>query len=379
MAAADAVLCHMPDGPALNRAPSPVSLLGWLGFDRPSPAERRKLANSVADSRRDLVDRIGGFLAAHDLEVSPANLAIAHGVVAGLNPGLERRIRLLGDNGRKVSQEWLQQAAAGTEPENRTMELLAERLEKGIDDFSRSTERARSATRTYGDALETHMGELNAQPDPGKVITDLAAFAGAMLERSRKAEASLQESEEEAATLRRNLELARRDAECDFLTGLPNRRAFETRLEEEMASARGASEPLCVAFCDIDHFKKVNDTHGHEAGDRIICVVGSALSAMSGERCHVARHGGEEFAVLLRGLALEQARSLLDEQRQRLTERKLVNRRTEQPFGRISFSAGIADVFAYATASDALAAADEALYEAKEQGRNQIRVAAPRS
>jgi diguanylate cyclase len=369
----------MPDGPSPNRDRSPASLLGWLGFGRPAPLGGRQQRDSVALSQGDLCDRIGGFLAAHDLEVTPANLAIAHGVVAGLNPRLERRIRLLGDNGRAVSQEWLQQAVAGAEPDNRAMDLLAERLEKGIDDLSRSTERARSATRTYGDALESHMGELNAQPDPGKVITDLAAFAGAMLERSRKAEASLLESEEEAATLRRNLELARRDADYDFLTGLPNRRAFETRLDEETTAAREANEPLCVAFCDIDHFKKVNDTHGHEAGDRIICVVGNALSAMSGERCHVARHGGEEFAVLLRGLPLEQARSLLDTQRQHLAERKLVNRRTEQPFGQISFSAGVADVFAYATASDALAAADEALYEAKEHGRNQIRVAAPRA
>ncbi|MCR2832753.1 GGDEF domain-containing protein [Parerythrobacter lacustris] len=366
---------------ATQREPNPphTGLLGWLGLGRAGAVAVHRTGDVSGTGRQAIVARIGAFLAEHDLEVTPANLAVAHGVVSGLNPRLERRIRRMEETGQRISQEWLRQAVAGQGADDRSIDLLAQRLEKGIDDFSRSTVKVRSTTQCYGDALESHMGELNARPDPGKVITDLAAFAGVMLERTRKAEASLQESEEEAAALRRNLELARRDADYDFLTGLPNRRAFESRLEEEIAAARAANEPLCVAFCDIDHFKRVNDTHGHEAGDRIICVVGKTLSDLSGERCHVARHGGEEFVVLLRGLALEDARDLLDGQRRALSERKLVNRRTEQAFGRITFSGGVADVFAYSDACDALAAADEALYEAKESGRNQIRAAGPRA
>ena len=134
-------------------------------------------------------------------------------------------------------------------------------------------------------------------------------------------------------------------------------------------------EPLCVAFCDIDHFKLVNDTHGHEAGDRILCVVAKTLSQISGEKCHIARHGGEEFVMLFRGSSTEEAHQLLDDARAELAARKLVNRRTEQPFGQVTFSGGIADVFAYPDARLALAAADEALYRAKEAGRNRITLA----
>ncbi|MCB2065028.1 MAG: GGDEF domain-containing protein [Erythrobacter sp.] len=369
----------MRNDPASDPGHSPSGLLGWLGLGRQAhdtaPAPRNPSRDFLRQARRELVERVGAFLAEHDLEVTPGNLAIAHGVVSGLNPGLARQINKRCADGQRITQDWLQRAAASRNHGEHAIDLLAERLEQGIDDFSRSTEHARSATRNYGDALAVHMDQLDAQPDAGKVISDLAAYARAMLDRSRRAEAELKESEQEAAALRRNLELARRDAEYDFLTGLPNRRAFEATLETEYAAARESGESLVVAFCDIDHFKRVNDTHGHEAGDRIICVVGKALAAISGERCHIARHGGEEFVVLFRGLPLEEARTLLDGARAQLAERKLVNRRTEQPFGQITFSGGLADVFAYPGAREALAAADEALYQAKEHGRNQVRIA----
>src|SRR3546814_7739934 len=97
--------------------------------------------------------------------------------------------------------------------------------------------------------------------------------------------------------LRRSLERAKRDAELDYLTGLPNRRAFELLLDRHHKEARAALEPLSVAFCDIDEFKKVNDLHGHEAGDRVIKAIADTLARISNDHCHVARHGGEEVVM----------------------------------------------------------------------------------
>src|SRR3546814_10453846 len=90
----------------------------------------------------------------------------------------------------------------------------------------------------------------------------------------------------------RSLEQARREAEIDHMTGLPNRRAFETVLEREYRDARASFDPLTVAFCDIDHFKRINDTHGHDAGDRVIRLIAEMLATISDDNCHVARHGG---------------------------------------------------------------------------------------
>ncbi|MCL6249623.1 GGDEF domain-containing protein [Altererythrobacter sp. KTW20L] len=357
-----------------------TGLLGWLRFGRPegsapdeAPAPRE---DPTRHARRYLIEQIGLFLIDNGLEITQQNLATALSIYSGLNPRLRREVDQLREQGSPITQAWLDRATASeAQGEDASVKKLVHQLEQGIADFSRSTSDARTVTRRYGDALAEHVEQLDASPDPGEIITELANYARSMLERSRKAEAELRHSEQEAASLRRNLDRARRDAEVDFLTGLPNRRAFEVALERQYTEAQAAGDALSVAFCDIDHFKLVNDTHGHEAGDRILCVVAKTLSQISGEKCHIARHGGEEFVMLFRGSTPEEAFAMLDQARIELASRKLVNRRTEQPFGQITFSGGIADVFAHANPRSALAAADEALYRAKEGGRNQIRLA----
>lgn len=367
---------------AFTASHAPASgLLGWLGFGRNPrqdaeefPKERAaQHLDATLQARRRLLDQMADFLLSHRLEITPANLVTAHGIYAGLNPGLRRKIDRLLQDGHKLTQAWLDQATAndGTDSDSSVRQLI-DKLEEGIAEFSRSTSSARSATRNYGDALAQHVDRLEAEPDAGSIIAELAQYARAMLERSRKAEAELRQAEQEAASLRRKLDRARRDAEIDYLTGLPNRRSFEAVFGQQIAEARENGEQLCVAFCDIDRFKAVNDTHGHEAGDRIICVVAKTLAQISGDRCHLARHGGEEFVLLFRGVSQEEAFEQLDRARAELASRKLINRRTEKPFGQVTFSGGIADVFAYPDPRLALAAADEALYAAKESGRNRI-------
>ncbi len=350
--------------------------LGWLGFGRhddSAVAAQEYGKDMVKQARTALMQRISAFLLDNGLEVTAQNLTTAHSVFTGLNPGLKRRIDRLAEEGQPVTQAWLDLATASDgERDDKAVDKLVDRLEQGIADFSRTTADARNATSEYGEALEQHVDHLQAVPDAGHLLTDLAEYASAMLERSRKAEEQLRQSEEEAASLRRNLDRARRDAEIDFLTGLPNRRAFEAYLEKQYREAKSAVEPLSVAFCDIDHFKLVNDTHGHEAGDRIICIVAKTLAQISDDKCHIARHGGEEFVMLFRGATVDDACAKLDEAREMLAKRKLVNRRTQQPFGQVTFSGGVANVFGYDTPGEALAAADAALYEAKEGGRNRI-------
>ncbi|MFB0613181.1 GGDEF domain-containing protein [Aurantiacibacter poecillastricola] len=360
--------------PSVQTTPA-SGLLGWLGFGRGEEdgPEHQPRACPGQQARALLLERISDFLLDNDLEVTAANLATAHAACAGLNPRLERRVRRRVESGEAITQAWLDRAIAADEPaEDVSLDKLAQQLSSGIDKFSRSTQSARTNAANYGDALAEHVDALEAVPGQSDVVASLADYARAMLERSRKAEAELRMAEEEAVVLRHNLDRARRDAEIDFLTGLPNRRAFEDLLEREYREARAAVEPLCVAFCDIDRFKQVNDRHGHDAGDRVICVVAEMLAEISGEKCHIARHGGEEFVLLLRGMKLEEACALLDTTRRKMAARKLLNRRNQQPFGQVTFSGGIADIFAHGGTRPALKAADEALYEAKESGRNRI-------
>src|SRR3546814_20112585 len=85
-----------------------------------------------------------------------------------------------------------------------------------------------------------------------------------MIDKSRAVEAQMRESQKHTKLLKKNLEHARKAAEQDHLTGLPNRRAFESTLREEAVRARDKGKSLSVAFCDIDHFTQINDVHGHD-------------------------------------------------------------------------------------------------------------------
>jgi hypothetical protein len=101
----------------------------------------------------------------------------------------------------------------------------------------------------------------------------------------------------------------------------------------------GGRQPPHLAFCDIDDFKRINDSHGHEAGDRVIQAIAQILQRMSGEKCHVARHGGEEFVLIFRDKTPVQVHDLLDEARERLARRNFINRQSEREIGALPFRA----------------------------------------
>lgn len=319
------------------------------------------------------------FLVDNDLDVSPANLLLAHGAFSGLNPHLARQISTRSQSPEGVTQRWLDELAEqdSGQPDRADLDRLITRLETNLESFHTNTSEARSVTSDYGSELEQHVVDLEQLQKTGRIVSSLADLAKVMLDRTRRAEDDMRKSEDEAKALRRSLARAKRDAEVDFLTGLPNRRAFEALLDRHYKEAREACEPLSIAFCDIDEFKRVNDIHGHEAGDRVIKAIADTLARISNDHCHVARHGGEEFVMLFRGLTPGQAARKLDDAREVLADRRLINRKTDEPFGQITFSGGVADVFGYGDTRGALKAADDALYKAKAGGRNRVDIADP--
>ena len=363
-------------------------LLGWLGLrhsrggapdEGEAPPDGGGPRDRARSARYELAASITSFLVDNDLDVSPANLLLAHGAFSGGNPRLARQIVAQAQTPQGITQQWLNdldQQEAG-QPDRVELDRLMTRLETNIEAFHANTKEARSATSDYGTELEQHVVDLEQLQKTGRIVSSLADLAKVMLDRTRKAEDDMRKSEDEAKALRRSLDRAKRDAELDYLTGLPNRRAFEILLERHYKEARAAVEPLSIAFCDIDEFKKVNDLHGHEAGDRVIKAIADTLARISNDHCHVARHGGEEFVMLFRGLTPTQAAEKLDDAREALADRRLINRKTDEPFGQITFSGGVADVFGYGDTRAALKAADDALYRAKAGGRNCIRIADP--
>jgi diguanylate cyclase (GGDEF)-like protein len=160
----------------------------------------------------------------------------------------------------------------------------------------------------------------------------------------------------------------------DALTGLHNRRALEDVAGRELVRAERLGQPLALAVVDIDHFKKFNDTHGHEAGDATLKAVAETLRDSFRGDDVPCRFGGEEFVVLLPGMTAEQARERLDGVRRRLEGAAI--RWAGGTIGPVTISVGVAATPGHGTSFDELfRAADAALYEAKRGGRNRAVVA----
>lgn len=160
-------------------------------------------------------------------------------------------------------------------------------------------------------------------------------------------------------------------ASRDGLTGLLNRREFDIRLKAEFRRSQRDQTSLSVSMVDIDHFKKLNDRLGHDAGDEALKKVAALIEAhVRGDRDVVCRFGGEEFAVVFSGLPLQPACQRMDQLRELILAAALEN--PDAPLGLISISAGVTNMRAGDSVRDLLLRVDEALYRAKSDGRNQV-------
>ncbi len=160
----------------------------------------------------------------------------------------------------------------------------------------------------------------------------------------------------------------------DPLTGLFNRRYFEETFEREIQRAVRGARPLTLLLLDLDHFKRFNDTFGHEAGDLVLKELGILLRQVFRVGDVPCRLGGEEFVVVLPDVAPDAIRPRVEELATRLRNRDLQLRK--QPLGRVTLSAGLAGMPEHGTTpAELLQAADLALYAAKRGGRDQLLIA----
>ena len=170
--------------------------------------------------------------------------------------------------------------------------------------------------------------------------------------------------------LKQAMDRLRAEADRDYLTGLANRRRFRTALGQELERWRRYRVACSLLLVDIDFLKRVNDAHGHSAGDECIRHVASALTELSRDNDTAARLGGEEFALLLAGAAEASAFAAAERLREAVASHEIEN------VGFVTVSIGVASCPTHATSERTLyAAGDAALYRAKGEGRNRSTLA----
>jgi diguanylate cyclase len=358
------------------------NLVDWL-FGRskqPSGAREREAMSSGERFRMrhgQLIDQICEFLADAGLDPIPDHYELAWLYVAGSSSiqRLQIDTHLL-EFGRidPVDATKLLDAIR-TSISEREFSNMVEDAKQRIGEARATTEQSSRDAASFGANLGISLADLNDPEKSKTAIVRLQKLTAEMIERTAKAEAALQERSKAMGQLRSRLAQSQKMALSDALTDLPNRRAFDISLKEAVEAARTKHQPLCVGFCDIDRFKLINDTHGHATGDRVIRYVADTLRKVVGPKVHVARHGGEEFALIFEGRDAESAAELLDRARDMLADRNLLARDTQAEIGSVSFSGGIAELRSGENVTAVLMRADNALYRAKETGRNRVLIA----
>jgi len=198
-----------------------------------------------------------------------------------------------------------------------------------------------------------------------------------MLGAHRREQALKKLVEEKTADLRRVNEDLLRLSSIDSLTGLANRRAFDQTLERECARLKRTASAVSLMILDIDHFKALNDSEGHQRGDEYLTLVGSEIIRVARRQIDLAaRYGGEEFAVILPETGPAGAERVAESMRVAVANLKLQHPASPvSPFLTVSVGVATATRESYSSPEKLIADADQALYEAKRSGRNRVKVA----
>lgn len=253
--------------------------------------------------------------------------------------------------------------------------LAGEQIARDLGQVLSLLKQTEEKSGSYGRTLENAATNLNGSLAPEQirqVVQSLAAATLDMATHNQQLNQQLQSSSREIETLRTSLESVRMESLTDSLTGLANRRMFDETLRMRLDEARAQRTDLCLLLCDIDHFKRFNDTWGHHTGDQILRFLASALQAHARPDYLVARYGGEEFAVVMPRVNARMAAQTAEVLRAAIQAKRLRRRSTNEDLGQVTISVGIARLQPGDTPQGLVERADACLYASKRNGRNQV-------
>jgi diguanylate cyclase len=247
----------------------------------------------------------------------------------------------------------------------------AETLLSLVETIGLTTTGLTAGIERFDGDLKTMFDEVD-QRDPEGVRDLIKGLSASRLALQKTVETSrleLDTTRKRLDQVTAELERSRALARIDPLTGSANRRGMEEIVEREISRARRCKTPLCLAILDIDHFKRVNDEHGHDTGDRALIHLVTVIKSGLRDTDQVCRYGGEEFAVVLPDSRMQGALFVVERLRVMIETAHLpIASGTLQ----ICFSAGIAEFAGNDNRDSVLKRADEALFAAKCAGRNRV-------
>ena len=281
------------------------------------------------------------------------------GFLSKLNERLAEVDQCLGSSGQLYSEG----VEAGRQL-NVSMREQVSAMQQSVDEAT-ELEQLKSEVSSRLDQVVAAMDHF--QTGERQRDASLSEQLDALVERIKNMEADSEKAEQ-------RIEEQRQKALRDVLTQLPNREAYQQRLEQEFERWQRYGRALSMVVCDIDHFKHINDSYGHLAGDKVLRIIAKTLSKRLRKTDFIARYGGEEFVVLMPETSQQQALNVAEGVREAIAGCPFHFK--EQRVS-ITMSFGVSEFLTGDLAEQVFIRSDKALYQAKEQGRNRCVVAEP--
>jgi len=331
----------------------------------------RKQAAHLCGRAIDLIWQTGAL-------PTPANFELFYTHARGGNKALSEAVeKTLSEQGALTSMEAdkLYESYLAPESEREDIQAIGGKLDGEIDQVMKIVQEAVNSTDAFDMSLDQVDSGLGDGSDPERVkmvVETLIQATKKMGLGNLELKERLAESAKQVDQVKRELDAVRKDSLTDALTGVANRKSFDQTLDQEISQARSTGQPLCLCMIDIDHFKRFNDTFGHQAGDMVLKMVAGLFKNKIRDDDFIARYGGEEFSLILPNTGPEAAMEVADRIRQSLMIKELVIRSTGASMGKITISIGVGCLKPEDSAQTLIERADACLYAAKHAGRNRV-------
>lgn len=315
----------------------------------------------------------------HNLAATPINYTIWYEYYRSQNIALKLAIDEYINQGKIITNDLLetffdvhisdQDAKAFKQAQSELMFLISR--------LSETTKTTDISAFNFQKSLQTYENQIDTSPMPhnplgfiGKLINETQTMI-VSLKTMRK---EMDESQFQINELKKKLDQATAETLSDVLTGLANRKGLLKAFEEVLLQSKKTNASISLLMLDIDHFKKVNDTHGHLVGDKVIKFISDTLTSQIKGQDTASRFGGEEFVVLLPDTTLHNAYIIAESIRTKIEKARLRRSNNQQPLGQITISIGITHYLKDESVESFIDRADAALYESKKNGRNRVTI-----
>ena len=335
---------------------------------------------------KSLIEEVHGYIrlavplmSKQNIPITPRNYAVWYRYVSGADGELSRTIDAILQKGEEFSEEKneaLYQRFCAERDENE-LRKVREDLQQVLRTILKEVTELTGQTQEYESFVSHSVNTLSEDAsieEIKNVVSEIIDKTKALGRFGKTIQHKLKETTEALVELKKDFEQVKAEVFIDFLTGVPNRKAFDDALTIRIGEAASGDKDLSLLLIDIDNFKRFNDEFGHLVGDEALKFVAKKIKEIVKGRDFLARFGGEEFAVILPHTSLAGAAAVAENIRSFFAATPLKAVETARNLGVITVSVGVACYCPGELSKEFIHRSDQALYSAKNAGRNRVAI-----